>query len=259
MKRLLSLIKIIKLKYNGLKNYRFMSLRRLYKHWEQNQLKKIFEYCDVECVFDIGANYGQYALMLRSKLKYRGLIISFEPIPEAAAKLRELSADDPLWIVEECAISSCNGEQTFSIMNDSQFSSLSEPQHSEVGLYKEENKLERKISVKTETLDSAFDRLKGCYNLNRPFLKMDTQGFDTTIISHSKSAVKQFVGLQSELAIKKLYKDSVDFREAITLYENCGFSLSAFVSNNAGSFPRLIEIDCIMVRSDLLDNAGLLE
>jgi hypothetical protein len=44
----------------------------------------------------------------------------------------------------------------------------------------------------------------------------------------------------------------VDFRSAITLYEECGFHLSAFVPNNVGHFPQLIETDCIMVRDDLI-------
>lgn len=62
----------------------------------------------------------------------------------------------------------------------------------------------------------------------------------------------EFVGLQSELAIKRIYEDSVDFRRALGFYQELGFELSALVPNNAGHFPVLVEIDCIMVRSDLL-------
>jgi len=60
------------------------------------------------------------------------------------------------------------------------------------------------------------------------------------------------VGLQSELAIKKIYESSVDFRDALTFYQSLGFELSALVPNNAGYFPVLIEIDCIMGRKDIL-------
>ena len=52
--------------------------------------------------------------------------------------------------------------------------------------------------------------------------------------------------------MKKIYESSVDYREALTFYEKCGFSLSALVPNNAGFFPRLIEVDCIMMRTDLI-------
>ena len=114
------------------------------------------------------------------------------------------------------------------------------------------NKVSESIQVKTETLDSAFGRLQRKFTFECPFLKMDTQGFDVEVVNHGKSVINQFIGLQSELAVNKLYKDSVDFREAITIYEQHGFSLSAFVPNNEGHFPRLVETDCIMLRSDLL-------
>ena len=42
-----------------------------------------------------------------------------------------------------------------------------------------------------------------------------------------------------------------DFRDAITLYERCGFSLSSFVPNNSGHFPLLVEMDCIMINNRL--------
>ncbi len=74
-------------------------------------------------------------------------------------------------------------------------------------------------------------------------------------MSSAKNVVREFIGLQSELAVKKLYATSVDFRNAITIYEECGFQLSAFVPNNAGHFPQLIETDCIMVRDDLIGAA----
>jgi hypothetical protein len=80
---------------------------------------------------------------------------------------------------------------------------------------------------------------------------MDTQGFDVKIVKASPNVMRSFVGLQSELAINKLYADSVDFRDALTEYERCGFILSAFVPNNAGHFPRLVETDCLMIREDL--------
>ncbi len=80
---------------------------------------------------------------------------------------------------------------------------------------------------------------------------MDTQGYDVKVIRGGIDIISEFVGLQSELAVKGIYADSVDFREALSFYEDCGFDLSAFVPNNAGHFPMLIELDCIMVRSNL--------
>jgi hypothetical protein len=96
-------------------------------------------------------------------------------------------------------------------------------------------------------LDAAYHRLYEQYQFRRPFLKMDTQGFDVSIVKGGESVISQFVGLQSELAIKKLYRESVDFREAISYFEQLGFTLGSLVPNNGGYFPEMIEIDCIMI------------
>ena len=239
-----------------LQNLRLVDQRKLYHLWEQNHLRQVFERYEVDCVFDIGANYGQYAEMLRRRVGFRGRIISFEPIPEAAAALRAKAAGDPNWLIQEMAVSSHDGEQVFNLMNDSEFSSLSRPKADDSLLFGYKNAVNRTVSVKTEKLQTAYLRLHGTYGFKRPFLKLDTQGFDVEIISHARDMLSSFVGLQSELAVTPLYESSVDFRDAITLYESCGFKMSAFVPNNAGHFPVLVETDCIMIRSDLTNPAG---
>lgn len=233
-------------------NSRIIDSRQVYALWEQQQLRKLFNYLEVDCVFDIGANEGQYAEMLRRKVGYQGLIISFEPIPRAAEIIRQKSIRDPKWVLVQGAVSDMDGEQQFNIMNDSQFSSLSKPRHDEVGIFANMNKIQQSITVQTELLETAWRRLKAEHGFSRPFLKMDTQGFDYKIVQAGQSVIRNFVGLQSELAIRKLYADSIDFRDSIALYEQSGFSMTAFVQNNEGVFPRLLESDCIMIRSDLV-------
>lgn len=235
-----------------LKNLRIVDQRKLYLLWERSCLHGVISHCGVDCVFDVGANYGQYARMLRDKVGYKGLIVSFEPVPEAAASLRKQAAGDPNWQVEEMAVAKADGALDFNVMSDSQFSSLSTPRHDEIDLFRYKNSVKRVVTVKTENLATTFARLQAQHGFQAPFLKMDTQGFDVEIVSHAKDTVRRFVGLQSEMAIKKIYTDSVDFRQAISLYEECGFEMCAFVPNNFGYFPRMVESDCIMIRKDLM-------
>ena len=54
---------------------------QLYALHEQEHLRRLLRYLRVDCVYDVGANAGQYAGMLRDKADYKGRIISFEPIP----------------------------------------------------------------------------------------------------------------------------------------------------------------------------------
>jgi FkbM family methyltransferase len=234
-----------------IKNATVIDKRKLYPVWEQTHLAKLLTYLDVDCVFDIGANQGQYASMLRRKAGYKGFIFSFEPNPLDARIARDHAKGDPKWIVDESAISEADGHAQFNVMRLSEFSSLSTPNHDDVQIFRNMNSVVQTVTVRTERLDTMLRRLRAEHGFKRPFLKMDTQGFDVRIVKASESIMREFVGLQSELAIAKLYTDSVDFREAITVYERCGFSLSAFVPNNSGHFPHLLETDCVMIRSDL--------
>lgn len=231
--------------------------RQLHAVWEQAHLTELFAFLDVDSVFDIGANRGQYAERLRKKTGYKGYIFSFEPNPHAATIARTRAQGDDKWIVTEGAISDSDGTAEFNVMRSSVFSSLSTPNHVGVGYFTSQNEVTETITVRTERLETALRRLRSEYSFQRSFLKLDTQGYDVKIIKGASDIVRDFVGLQSELAIEKLYADSTDFREAITEYERCGFSLSAFVPNNAGHFPLLLEMDCIMVRSDLADRTRL--
>jgi FkbM family methyltransferase len=229
-------------------NMKFIDQRAIYALWEQMHLARVLEHFQVDCVFDIGANEGQYARMLREKAGYKGLIISFEPNPEMAARARNAAKGDPKRLVEELAISKQDGEQHFNVMVSSEFSSFSTPKHDETGIFAHQNQVSKKLRVRTETLSTAFNRLQPVHRFQRAFLKLDTQGYDVEIIEHAGPELERFIGLQSELAVKKLYESSVDFRVALSVYERHGFVLSAIVPNNAGHFPFLIETDCIMVR-----------
>lgn len=231
-----------------IRNLRVIDQRHIYKYWEIEHLKKIVSHYQVDCIFDVGANYGQYATMLRKHVGFKGLIISFEPIPDAATHLRKISRNDSQWHVEECALSSFDGSQSFNIMADSQFSSLSKPTHHETKLFIESNQVKKSVEVRCETVSTAYQRLSEKYHFNKPFLKMDTQGYDVEIIRHAGMALDHFIGIQSELAVKKLYENSIDFKSALEFYESLGFQMSAFVPNNCGHFPYLVETDCIMVR-----------
>jgi FkbM family methyltransferase len=199
----------------------------------------------VDCVFDVGANEGQYAEMIRG-LGYRGPIVSFEPIPSLAARLREKAARGQAWFVEEVALDSEEREVVFNVMADSQFSSLHPPSDKEVDRFRSETVITQALTVTTGRLDVLFAKYKAQLGFSRPFLKMDTQGNDIGVAMGAGDCLGAFVGLQSELGVKRIYESQPTYREAIDFYEAHGFQLSAFVPNNTGHFPELIETDCIM-------------
>jgi len=219
--------------------------------FEQSHLRRLLHELNVDCVFDVGANAGQYATMLRRKAHYSGRIVSFEPLPREFDVLKQSSRDDELWTVDPSGVTAQGGPQSFHVMASSQFSSFAGASSADTDLFMNSTQIEHTIPVETVTLAAAYEKYQQRFGFKRPFLKLDTQGLDTEILRGNHEVLKNFVGLQSELSIKKLYDKSVDFRDALTLYEDLGFELSALVPNNAGHFPVLVEIDCIMIRRDL--------
>lgn len=214
---------------------------------EIRHLKKLLDHLNIDCVFDVGANSGQYATMLRTRVGYCGLIISFEPNPKLIGELRKKSQSDPLWIIKDIALSNTDGPQTFNIMVEDQFSSFKSPTTAEYSGLSHLNHVKEVSTVQCHQLDTIFNDLKREHKFQRPFLKMDTQGNDLAVLSGARKSLTEILGLQSELGFKRLYQDMPLFNEALDAYTRAGFELSALVPNNAGHFPTLLEMDCIML------------
>jgi FkbM family methyltransferase len=236
---------------NGFSHLTGLNISKAGGAWEliePEMLQQFFAYFGVDCVFDVGANVGQYAKRLR-QMGYRGLIISFEPNPNAFRKLEEAAEPDKNWLVKNVALDSRARNAIFNLMKCDEFSSLHAPNNSVTTTFQDMNVIEAQIPVTTTTLDALFPALKAQLNFSRPFLKMDTQGHDSLIVRGGTECLAGFVGLQSELSLTPLYEDTSNFLEALTLYQSKGFKLSALVPNNRGHFPDLHEIDCIMYNS----------
>ena len=223
---------------------------------EPEFLSRFLKAFQVDCVFDVGANYGQYAARLRA-IGFRGLIISFEPNPDAAARLREMAANAKDWIIKEIALDSESREMNFNVMKRSTFSSLHEPDHSGTGIFVEMNAVERQVRVQTQTLGKEFPKLQSEFEFARPYLKLDTQGHDLAVVRGAGDHIRRFVGLQSELSFTSLYKDSPDAETVLQSYRNLGFKLSSLVPNNASHFPDLHEIDCVMYNPAFVESGGV--
>jgi FkbM family methyltransferase len=220
---------------------------------ERWQLKRFWDHFKIDCIFDVGANLGQYASMARS-LGFAGPIISFEPNTKIANQLRQAAAGDDRWHVEEIALDETEQDTSFNVMTGHQFSSLHQPHDSE-GRFTAHMDVVETLAVRTMRLDTMFDRYREKLGFARPFLKMDTQGHDVSVAKGAGGRLHSFYGLQSELAFKKIYAEQMGYREAIDYYSEQGFVLSSLVPNNHGHFPDLIEMDCIMYNGALANQS----
>jgi FkbM family methyltransferase len=202
----------------------------------------------VDCVLDVGANVGDFAMRLR-QWGFRGEIMSFEPVRAAYDVLQDVASGDRNWHVYPVALGSRSGSASLHVTQRSDFSSFLKP-----NAYVREHfgtlaHLQRIEDVPIRRLDELLDGLQLRRRSSRLFLKMDTQGYDLEVWAGLGAYVDSLVGLQSEVAAIPLYERMPTMREAISTYEAEGFLLSGlFPVTREAPTARVIEFDCVMVR-----------
>lgn len=234
--------------------YEVVPTWRLDHYAQANFLRELFALLDVDCVFDVGANRGQFRDFLRAHVGYRGPVVSFEAIPELGEFLRQRAAsEDPLWQIESYALGRVAGTASFNVMRGEQFSSFLQPDHHAVDRFRDINQVQTTVDVELRTLAEVAPALLARYRARSPYLKLDTQGFDLEVAAGAGEALRAFVALQTEASVQPIYQGMPDFATAIQTFREKGFELSGMFPNNPGHFPRLIEFDCHMVASSRLN------
>jgi len=220
---------------------------------EVMNLQKFIRHFGVDAVFDIGANTGQYARMLREKVRFEGWIFSFEPFSEAYAELEKASQDDQQWLPYNYAVSDTAGPMQLNLVGSSQMNSLQMPSTDETNILENINTPIGVETIQSVTLDTAYAAVAQAGAFHTPLLKLDTQGHDLTILSSSRD-LSHFVGVQTEVAFKTLYENAPKYFEVIEFLKTRHFELTAIFPNNAGHFPTCIEQDILAFNTKYVAN-----
>ncbi|MET9900327.1 FkbM family methyltransferase [Streptomyces sp. NPDC006446] len=201
----------------------------------------------VNCVFDVGANSGQYGRQLR-RFGYTGRIVSFEPTTDAFAKLRQAAEGDPEWQVHQVGLGREDATRSIHVGWNS-MNSLLPPSDYGKGRYKRFART-RTEEIEVRRLDGMMDKALAGLSDPRPYLKMDTQGYDLEVFAGAGDRVAEFVGMQSEVATLRLYEGSPRMSEAVAVYEENGFEISGmYPVTREPATGRVVEFDCVMVRA----------
>jgi FkbM family methyltransferase len=204
---------------------------------------------NVDVVFDVGANTGQYAEELR-RFGYAGKIVSFEPLAHAYASLAARARKDPQWEAINCALGRENGQQTLHVAGNEASSSFLRmlPLHQTAAPYA--RYVGDEVVPVARFLDAAAPFMLGSHS---PFLKIDAQGYERAILDGVDVALDQLVGLEIELTFVHLYENDQLMDRTIDELRGSGFTLidvrPMFADPDTG---RLLQADGLFVRnSDL--------
>ena len=222
--------------------------RLLGAYLAHEQVSMVLTTLGINVVLDVGANVGQYAAGLREH-GYRGRIVSFEPVPRLAARLRERAKDDDDWLVLDCALGEEAGTAEINA-SPGTLSSLLEP--SDFGRDWSSHLTDvHTESILVSRLDSLWEQVTAGIDSPRVYMKMDTQGFDLPAFRGAGDRIGEVLALQSEVACVPIYEGMARLPESLAVYEDAGFEI-------AGMYPvtfhrrtlRVIEFDMIMVRAE---------
>jgi FkbM family methyltransferase len=224
-------------------------------NWRVNMLaqeayvRELFELLQIDYVLDVGANRGQFRDFLRYRVGYDKWIISFEPIPDHADYLRQMSVGDPAWKIENYALGSQSGTAQFNVMKRSTFSSFLTPDHSHVSSLVDLNQVQSTIEVAVTRLDDVLPSLVRSDGRSRLYLKLDTQGFDLEVVKGSAKTLADVAALQTEASIVPIYAGMPDYITSIRTLEAHGFRLAGIFPVSPPSALQLLEVDCHMVNT----------
>jgi len=243
------MLKIVKdsvLKVTRRFGYDIVPLRDMKERDFSLHLRELLMRLDVDCVLDVGANAGQYRDFLRDRVLYDGPIVSFEPLSRHVAGLRERSESDRDWHIEAYALGSSDGAMPINVMVSDQFSSFLEPDHA-MSDYAEVNTPCDTELVTVRTLDLVMPILQERIGFRRPYLKIDTQGFDIEVLRGARDSLPGIKALQTEVSVINIYKGMPRYMDTIRFLDERGFDITGFYPVSRDSALRLVEFDCVMI------------
>ena len=211
---------------------------------------KIIKHLEIDCLFDVGANTGQYATLVRS-LGYQGQIFSFEPLSSAHKILKEKSIHDNFWTVyDRCGIGDQNKVETINISGNSYSSSFLDMLEKHKKAAPDSEYLGQE-EVNIYTLDNIFSYLQNGYK--RIFLKIDTQGYEMNVLKGVEKNIHKIYAVQLELSMSPLYDNSHLYQDFFDYFIKRDFECwnlqSGFRDPETG---RLLQFDGLFVNKNLV-------
>lgn len=208
-----------------------------------------FDRYGITVILDVGANRGQYAHEVR-RLGYKKKIISFEPHASAYTQLQREAMKDDAWITVQIALGAENKSSVLQMAKNTVSSSMLDmlPIHKEVA---PDSVYIAQEHVQVQRLDDIFDEY--CTPTDNIFLKIDTQGYEMNVLKGAEKILPHVAGMQLEMALAPLYKDSPLVEDIIAFARSHDFVpvwLDQTLKN--AETQQLLQVDGIFLRKDLI-------
>jgi|SRR5882762_7045266 len=216
---------------------------------EALQLVRQLSVHQIDVVFDVGANIGQFAEKLREG-GFRGRIVSFEPSTAAHSTLCKRAQHDEDWtIASRMALGDRDGTITLNLAGNSASSSVL-PMLSTHVIAAPESRYISSETADLRTLDTVSTDFG--IQTERIFLKLDVQGFEYKVLQGAGQFLHHVAGIQIELSLVPLYDGEHLFHSMLLDFEKRGYELWSLLPGlvDPGT-GRLLQLDAIFFRKEL--------
>lgn len=240
-------ILIPKKKYEDLEK---ISKQKTFGSATQDCLFKLLNAYEIDCVFDVGANDGGFAEMLRNEIGYKGWIISFEPLTSLTQTLNNKSIHDEKWEIHTSALGRNVSNLPFHQMAGDVFSSFRLPAPNQPVKYSESNRVIQSTCIQVDTINNVWPSIKKRLNVKSMLLKMDTQGYDLEVFAGSELCQNDIPVVMSEISLIHIYQDTPTYRESLDAYESSGYIPAMLTPISFDDNLAAIEMDLILVKAN---------
>ncbi|MBI5134446.1 MAG: FkbM family methyltransferase [Candidatus Taylorbacteria bacterium] len=173
----------------------------------------------IKTVIDIGANNGQFALDIRSRLP-GARIISFEPLSDCYEELQAKMAGDGGFQALNLALGDVKGDVEIHRSAFSPSSSLLPMADLHKKMYPKSVET-RKEKIQVERLDDVIRNIA----VEGPLLvKLDVQGYEDKVIAGGKETLSLANMILIETSFKTLYEGQPLYKDIYALLASLGFS-----------------------------------
>lgn len=219
-------------------------------HWRDYRLclrMKAFG-VDPKCIFDVGANEGQFAVGALSAFP-KAKLFCYEPGSAAFARLDAELGRNPRVSLSNKALGREEGQATLRVTSSDQSSSFLKLHSNHIEAYPHVKEAREEIVAISTIAKEAAGNL-----LEMPILlKIDTQGFEFQVLQGSGEHLDQIDWIVFETSTRPMYQGETVFGEISSWLEQRGFTFMGPIEIHVDSTGRPCQFDGLFERRRVRD------
>lgn len=207
------------------------------------ELRWAVERCAPKTVIDIGANRGQFSLLVAG-IHPGARIVAFEPNPLEASKARRIFARELGFSIVTCALGRDPGEGRLHVTRRSDSASLNRPTAEQDSLF-HSGPVESTVEVAIRRLDDVMAE----QSVTGPMLvKIDVQGHEAAVVEGGRDTLAAAQWALVECSFASLYQDQGLADEVCAMLHGLGLRLEGAGNATTVGAGRLIQADLLFSR-----------